>query len=78
MAAKRAFPKAKSDDVCGQARKPSQMFRAGLYARLSTNDEQTLPMQSRAMREYAIARANQSRSFGAFESTPDRKPVFQT
>ena len=28
------------------------MFRAGLYARVSTNDQQTLPMQNRAMREY--------------------------
>jgi hypothetical protein len=28
------------------------MFRAGLYARVSTNDQQTLSMQSRAMREY--------------------------
>ena len=32
------------------------MFRAGLYARVSTNDQQTLPMQSRAMREYAVRR----------------------
>ena len=32
------------------------MFRAGLYARVSTNDQQTLPMQSRAMREYAARR----------------------
>jgi DNA invertase Pin-like site-specific DNA recombinase len=32
------------------------MFRAGLYARVSTNDQQTLPMQSRAMREYAAWR----------------------
>ena len=29
------------------------MLRAGLYARVSTNDQQTLPMQIRAMREYA-------------------------
>jgi putative DNA-invertase from lambdoid prophage Rac len=29
------------------------MFRAGLYARVSTNDQQTLAMQNRAMREYA-------------------------
>jgi DNA invertase Pin-like site-specific DNA recombinase len=29
------------------------MFRAGLYARVSTNDQQTLPMQSRVLREYA-------------------------
>jgi len=32
------------------------MFRAGLYARVSTNDQQTLAMQSRAMREYAVRR----------------------
>jgi putative DNA-invertase from lambdoid prophage Rac len=56
MAAKRAFPKAKSDNVFGQARKLPKMFRAGLYARVSTNDQQTLPMQSHAMREYAARR----------------------
>ena len=56
MAAKRAFPKAKSGNVFGQARKPAKMFRVGLYARVSTNDQQTLPMQSRAMREYAVRR----------------------
>ena len=32
------------------------MFRAGLYARVSTDDQQTLSMQSRAMREYAARR----------------------
>jgi putative DNA-invertase from lambdoid prophage Rac len=32
------------------------MFRAGLYSRVSTNDQQTLSMQSRAMREYAARR----------------------
>jgi putative DNA-invertase from lambdoid prophage Rac len=32
------------------------MFRAGLYARVSTNDQQTLPMQNRALREYAARR----------------------
>lgn len=32
------------------------MFRAGLYARVSSNDQQTLAMQSRAMREYAARR----------------------
>ena len=56
MAAKRAFPKAKSHTVFGQARKQPKMFRAGLYARVSTNDQQTLSMQSRAMREYAARR----------------------
>jgi putative DNA-invertase from lambdoid prophage Rac len=29
------------------------MFRAGLYARVSTNDQQTIPLQIRAMQEYA-------------------------
>lgn len=29
------------------------MFRVGLYTRVSTNDQQTLAMQNRAMREYA-------------------------
>jgi len=32
------------------------MFRVGLYARVSTNDQQTLPMQNQAMREYASRR----------------------
>ena len=56
MPAKRDFPKTKSHNVLGQARKPAKMFRAGLYARVSTNDQQTLSMQSRAMREYAARR----------------------
>ena len=33
------------------------MLRAGLYARVSTHDQQTLPLQIRAMREYAAKRA---------------------
>ena len=33
------------------------MLRAGLYARVSTNDQQTLAMQNRAMREYAARRS---------------------
>ena len=32
------------------------MLRAGLYARVSTNDQQSLAMQNRAMREYAVRR----------------------
>jgi hypothetical protein len=32
------------------------MFRAWLYARVSTNDQQTLAIQNRAMREYAARR----------------------
>jgi hypothetical protein len=56
MAAKQAFSKAKSGNVFGQARRPAKMLRAGLYARVSTNDQQTLAMQNRAIREYAIRR----------------------
>ena len=56
MPAKQAFPKAKSDNVFGQRRNRPKMFRAGLYARVSTNDQQTLSMQSRAMREYVARR----------------------
>lgn len=32
------------------------MLRAGLYARVSTNDQQTVPLQVRALREYAVKR----------------------
>ncbi len=32
------------------------MLRAGLYARVSTLDQQSLPMQMRALREYAAKR----------------------
>ena len=31
-------------------------LRVGLYARVSTHDQQTLPLQIRAMREYAAKR----------------------
>jgi DNA invertase Pin-like site-specific DNA recombinase len=74
MAAKKAFPKAESGNVFGQARKPSgrkpaKMFRAGLYAHVSTNDQQTLTMQSRTMREHVAQRgwtiAVQVREFGS-------------
>ena len=40
----------KSQRVFGQIRKPPKMFRAGLYARVSTNDRgQTVPLQIRAL-----------------------------
>lgn len=56
MPAKRTSGKAKTKRVFGQARKPAKMLRAGLYARVSTLDQQTLPLQMRAMREYATKR----------------------
>src|SRR3974377_153223 len=57
MPIKRAFQKEKSRDVFGQARRRPKMFRAGLYARVSTNDQQTLAMQNRAMRGDAARRS---------------------
>jgi putative DNA-invertase from lambdoid prophage Rac len=56
MAAKQASETAKSHKVFGQARKQPKMFRAGLYARVSTNGQQTVPLQIRALREYAARR----------------------
>ena len=56
MAAKRAPEKPKSSRVFGQTRRPAKMFRAGLYARVSTNDQQTIPLQIRSLREYAARR----------------------
>jgi DNA invertase Pin-like site-specific DNA recombinase len=56
MAAKRASKTAKPERVFGQRQEPRKMFRVGLYARVSTHDQQTLPLQMRAMREYASKR----------------------
>ena len=56
MPVKQTVRNAKSRDVFGQRRRPGKMFRAGLYARVSTNDQQTLPMQTRALREYVARR----------------------
>ena len=69
MAAKRASRTAKSQRVFGQSRRSAKMFRAGLYARVSTTDQQTLPMQMRAMHDYADRRgwmiATQIREIGS-------------
>jgi putative DNA-invertase from lambdoid prophage Rac len=56
MAAKRASTMSKSKRVFGQRQEAAEMFRAGLYARVSTHDQQTLSLQMRAMREYAAKR----------------------
>lgn len=69
MPTKRASQTTKSGTVFGQARRRSKTFRVGLYARVSTNDQQTLPMQLRALREYAARRgwavAKQVREIGS-------------
>ena len=56
MAAGRAPKTAKSKRVFGQRQAAAKMFRVGLYARVSTHDQQTLSLQMRAMREYAARR----------------------
>src|SRR5580658_7753788 len=56
MPAKQAAEKTKSPRVFGHAQKPVKMFRAGIYARVSTHDQQTIPLQVRALREYAARR----------------------
>ena len=56
MTARRASETAKSKRVFGQRQAPTKMFRVGLYARVSTHDQQTLSLQMRTMREYADRR----------------------
>jgi putative DNA-invertase from lambdoid prophage Rac len=56
VTAKRASKTAKSTRVFGRRQESAKMFRVGLYARVSTHDQQTLPLQMRAMREYAAKR----------------------
>ncbi len=57
MPGKRASPGTESRRVFGQGfSRGKTPFRAGLYARVSTHDQQTLPMQNRALREYAARR----------------------
>jgi hypothetical protein len=56
MAAKRASETAKSQRAFGQRKESVKMFRVGLYACVSTNDQQTIPLQIRALHEYAAPR----------------------
>src|ERR1035438_6347397 len=46
----------KSGKVFGQGQKTAKTIRSGLYARVSTQDQQTLSMQNRALREYTARR----------------------
>ena len=50
MPTKRKFSQSASRKVFGHP------LRVGLYARVSTHDQQTLPLQIRAMREYVAKR----------------------
>jgi len=57
MGEKRAFRRPKSPRVFGHPSKHAPTnLRVGLYARVSTQDQHTISMQTRAMREYAARR----------------------
>jgi DNA invertase Pin-like site-specific DNA recombinase len=54
---KRPSQRSQSQKAFGHPGNRSKItLRVGLYARVSTNDQQTLPMQLRALREYAARR----------------------
>jgi putative DNA-invertase from lambdoid prophage Rac len=78
MGEKRASRTATSAKVFGHL--PHRLktpFRAGLYARVSTHDQQTIPMQTRALREYAARRgwtiALQVKEIGSGASQRERR-----
>jgi predicted site-specific integrase-resolvase len=56
---------------------PQTPFRAGLHARVSTQDQQTIPLQTRVLREYAARRdwtiALQVREIGSGSSQRVRR-----
>src|SRR5437870_8565642 len=57
MSQKRALSRSKSPRVFGHpSGRAKPELRVGLYARVSTHDQQTIPLQTRAMREYAARR----------------------
>jgi predicted site-specific integrase-resolvase len=56
MPVKQGSGRRKPAELFGQEQKTAKTIRAGLYARVSTQDQQTLPMQNRTMREYAARR----------------------
>ena len=78
MAEKRVSRTAKLRKVFGHPPHRAQTpFRAGLYARVSTQDQQTIPMQTRALREYATRRgwtiALQVKEIGSGASQRERR-----
>ena len=78
MAEKRVSRTAKLRKVFGHPpHRAKTPFRAGLYARVSTQDQQTIPMQTRALREYATRRgwmiALQVKEIGSGASQRERR-----
>jgi len=78
MAEKRASRTTKSPRVFGHPSKQARTkLRVGLYARVSTQDQQTIPLQTRALREYATRRgwriALQVKEIGSGASQRERR-----
>jgi DNA invertase Pin-like site-specific DNA recombinase len=78
MGEKRTSRNPKSPRVFGQPSKQAPTnLRVGLYARVSTQDQQTIPMQTRALREYATRRgwtiALQVKEIGSGASQRERR-----
>jgi DNA invertase Pin-like site-specific DNA recombinase len=78
MAEKRDSDRTKSAKVFGHpSGRTKTPFRVGLYARVSTQDQQTIPMQTRALREYATRRgwriALQVREIGSGASQREKR-----
>jgi putative DNA-invertase from lambdoid prophage Rac len=78
MAEKRPSHITKSPRVFGHPpHRAKTPYRAGLYARVSTQDQQTIPMQTRALREYAARRgwtiALQVKEIGSGASQRERR-----
>jgi DNA invertase Pin-like site-specific DNA recombinase len=78
MAEKRVSRTPKLGKVFGHPPHRAQTpLRAGLYARVSTQDQQTIPMQTRALREYATRRgwtiARQVKEIGSGASQRERR-----
>ena len=78
MAEKRASRQPKSRKVFGHpSGRAKPELRVGMYARVSTQDQQTIPLQTRAMREYAGRRgwriALQVKEVGSGASQRERR-----
>jgi putative DNA-invertase from lambdoid prophage Rac len=78
MAEKRPSRKPTSPRVFGHPpRRTKTPFRVGLYARVSTHDQRTIPLQTRAMRDYSTRRgwriALQVKEIGSGASQRERR-----
>jgi predicted site-specific integrase-resolvase len=78
MAEKRGLPQSKiAKGFWPPPRRARTPLRVGLYARVSTQDQQTIPLQTRSLREYATRRgwtiALQVKEIGSGASQRERR-----